>query len=55
LANGVPLESVAKMLGHKKLSTTQVYAQVLEQKLTLDTEVLRGKFSQSNNSMKAAE
>src|SRR5262249_7963076 len=28
LTNGVPLESVRKMMGHKKLSTTQKYARV---------------------------
>ncbi len=36
LNNGVPMESVSKMLGHTKLSTTQVYAKVIEQKLSDD-------------------
>ena len=36
LNNGVPMESVNKMLGHTKLSTTQVYAKVIEQKLSDD-------------------
>lgn len=30
LANGVPIESVSKMLGHKNLRTTQHYAKVLD-------------------------
>ena len=36
LNNGVPMESISKMLGHTKLSTTQVYAKVIEQKLSDD-------------------
>ncbi|MEO0331194.1 MAG: site-specific integrase, partial [Bacteroidota bacterium] len=36
LANGVPIESVSKMLGHTSLRTTQVYAKVVEQKLSQD-------------------
>lgn len=33
LKNGVPLETVSKMLGHSKLSTTQIYADVDEEKI----------------------
>lgn len=33
LANGVPIESVGKMLGHSSLKTTMVYAKVTDQKL----------------------
>ncbi|MEN1785502.1 MAG: site-specific integrase, partial [Bacteroidota bacterium] len=29
LANGVPIESVSKMLGHQSLKTTQIYAKVM--------------------------
>lgn len=36
LSNGVPIESVSKMLGHTKISTTQIYAKVVEQKLSED-------------------
>lgn len=32
LANGVPLETVSKMLGHTKINTTQIYVHVLEKK-----------------------
>ena len=35
LSNGVPIESVSKMLGHTKISTTQVYAKVIERKQCL--------------------
>ncbi|MBZ9731377.1 site-specific integrase [Salegentibacter sp. JZCK2] len=36
LSNGVPIETVSKILGHSKLSTTQIYARVLENKLSSD-------------------
>lgn len=39
LANGVPIESVSKLLGHRKLSTTQIYARIIDTKLSED---LRG-------------
>lgn len=45
LANGVPIETVSKMLGHKKIQTTQHYAKVLDMKVGEDMEVLRKKFS----------
>lgn len=41
LTNGVPIETVSKLLGHTKLSTTQLYAKVLEQKLSTDMALLR--------------
>lgn len=44
LSNGVPIESVSKMLGHQSLKTTQIYAKVIDQKLKQDMEVLKGKF-----------
>lgn len=43
LGNGVPIETVSRMLGHTKLSTTQVYARVLDNKIANDMEVLKGK------------
>ncbi|UJH92098.1 site-specific integrase [Antarcticibacterium sp. 1MA-6-2] len=36
LSNGVPIETVSKLLGHTKISTTQIYARVLESKLSSD-------------------
>lgn len=41
LSNGVPIETVSKLLGHTKISTTQVYARVLENKVSKDINVLR--------------
>ena len=44
LTNGVPIESVSKMFGHKNLRTTQHYAKVLDRKVSDDMMVLRDKF-----------
>jgi site-specific recombinase XerD len=45
LTNGVPIESVSKMLGHKNLRTTQHYAKVLDRKVSDDMKVLRDKYN----------
>lgn len=38
LKNGIPLETVQIMLGHSKITTTQIYAQVDEEKVLNDTQ-----------------
>ena len=43
LSNGVPIETVSKLLGHTKLSTTQIYARVVEKKVSEDMTLLRKK------------
>jgi site-specific recombinase XerD len=43
LSNGVPIETVSRMLGHTRLATTQIYAKVLDQKVSEDMQVLREK------------
>lgn len=48
LTNGVPIESVSKMLGHKSIRTTQHYAKILDKKVSEDMKHLRAKFSQKN-------
>lgn len=44
LSNGVPIESVSKMLGHTNIKTTQHYAKILDKKVSDDMAVLKGKF-----------
>ncbi|MEL7270168.1 MAG: site-specific integrase [Bacteroidota bacterium] len=41
LSNGVPIATVSKLLGHAKLSTTQIYANVVERKLRDDMNNLQ--------------
>jgi site-specific recombinase XerD len=44
LTNGVPIESVSKMLGHNNIKTTQIYARVIDSKVSQDMLILRQKF-----------
>lgn len=43
LSNGVPIESVSKMLGHRSLKSTQIYARVLDIKVSRDMQHLKNK------------
>lgn len=52
LTNGVPIETVSKMLGHRSLRTTQHYAKILDRKVSDDMQILRDKF-QTNKTMAA--
>lgn len=45
LTNGVPIETVSKMLGHTSIRTTQVYAKVIERKVSEEMRVLKGKLA----------
>ena len=51
LTNGVPIESVSKMLGHKSLKTTQHYAKIIDRKVSEDMSSLKEKLykTQLNN------
>ena len=44
LSNGVPIETVSKLLGHTKLSTTQIYARVLQKKVGEDMQNLMDRY-----------
>jgi len=41
LSNNVPIETVSKMMGHRKLSTTQIYARVVASKVSNDMQKLK--------------
>ena len=45
LGNGVPIETVSKMLGHTNIKTTQIYARITDQKVGSDMEVLAAKIN----------
>jgi integrase len=47
LSNGVPIETVSNLLGHRSISTTQIYAKVLENKVSEDMVKLRDKLSEN--------
>ncbi len=49
LSNGVPIETVSKLLGHSKIASTQVYARVIERKVSDDMNALRVKLGKIND------
>lgn len=51
LENGVPIETVSKMLGHKKLSTTQKYAKVTRKKINENMGQLKRKLFGQNDEL----
>lgn len=40
LSSGIPIESIAKMMGHTNINSTQVYAQVTDRKISGDMDQL---------------
>jgi site-specific recombinase XerD len=45
LTNGVPIETVSKMLGHTSIKTTQIYSKVVDTKISSDMSILSIKLS----------
>jgi site-specific recombinase XerD len=45
LTNGVPIETVSKMLGHTSIKTTQIYSKVVDVKISHDMKVLKEKIA----------
>jgi site-specific recombinase XerD len=50
LSNGVPMETVSKMLGHNSIKTTQHYAKVLDGKISEDMQKLEEKLYNNTSS-----
>lgn len=48
LMKGIPIETVSKMLGHTKLSTTQIYAKVIDTKIMEDMAALKTLYAHKN-------
>jgi len=54
LTNGMPIESVSRVLGHTNIVTTQIYARITTQKLDNDLTMLGNKLNQSFSDIKRA-
>lgn len=54
LANGVPIESVSEMLGHKSIRTTQIYAKVIDIKVSEDMSKLESFLSSKDEDVNSA-
>jgi site-specific recombinase XerD len=46
LDNDVPLESVSKMLGYTKLTTTRIYARIKDRKVNRDMAALKNRLKE---------
>jgi len=46
LLNGVPIETISKLLGHTKLATTMIYAHIMQSKIGMDMQLLQRKLDQ---------
>ncbi len=52
LSNGLPIETVSKLLGHTKITTTQIYAKVVEDKISNDVNNLRSRMDKKITKIK---
>ena len=49
LSAGIPIESIDKMMGHASISSTQIYAQVTDNKISEDMDKLIAKYKAKDN------
>ena len=54
LSNGIPIESVSRVLGHTNIVTTQIYAKLTTQKLNKDLTMLDDKLNKTFGNIKIA-
>lgn len=54
LQNGVPIETISKLLSHSKLSTTMIYTHVLQSKVGMDMSLLQSKLKSRNVTVDSA-
>ncbi len=47
LTNGMPIESVSRILGHTNITTTQIYAKITTEKLNTDLTALGNSYTLS--------
>ena len=51
ISYGVPIESVSKMLGHTNIRTTQIYAKIIDTKLSADMDMFAQRLNERNTSV----
>lgn len=51
LSNGVPIETLSKMMGHTSIKTTQIYAKITEDKINHDMSLLSKKIAIVENNI----
>jgi integrase len=49
LTEGMPIESISKLLGHTKIKTTQIYARIIDRKLSNDMNEFANKLNNIGN------
>lgn len=45
LSNGVPIETLSKLMGHTSIRSTQIYAKITAEKMSQDMELLSQKLA----------
>lgn len=55
LSAGIPIESIAKMMGHASIASTQIYAQVTDNKISEDMDRLIAKYKAKDKNMENAD